>query len=289
MDATPNRFPGAQPVSFAKHHLDVLERDNYFVSEKADGVRCLLYMHVGDDGGFETFLLVLDIDGPKRILRFLLFDCVVLDGESLMRKTFDKRLGRLREFILKPHDAYLATHPEYAAVVPFSVELKELQLAYHLWAVMQQQPTLKHGSDGLLFTARDAPYVSGQCDQMIKWKPSEENTADFKIRYEPGSPPRFFLQIMQKGNVHSDITEMRPEPELLEEWTLSPPAGRIVECRYDPEWPGNWRFMRFRDDKDTANFVDVLNSIMQSIRDNVGEEEVCRAGRRLSRLLTAAM
>lgn len=111
--------------------------------------------------------LVLDIDGEMKYLRFLLFDCVVLDGENLMMKTFDKRLGRLRSFVLKPHDAYIAANPDYAAGLPFTVELKELQLAYHVWAVMQQQPTLKHGSDGLLFTAKDAPYVSGQCDKML--------------------------------------------------------------------------------------------------------------------------
>lgn len=63
----------------------------------------------------------------------------------------------------------------------------------------------------------------------------------------------------------------------MEESWLSEPSkyhGRIVECRYDPEWPDNWRFARFRDDKDTANFVDVLKSIMRSIEDNVSKEEL---------------
>lgn len=57
MNVNHERFPGAQPVSFAQFHLDALERDNYFVSEKADGVRCLLFMNRREDGAFETFLV----------------------------------------------------------------------------------------------------------------------------------------------------------------------------------------------------------------------------------------
>jgi len=57
MDVSHDRFPGAQPVSFAQQHLQELEHENYFVSEKADGVRCLMFCNVNPDGMYETFLV----------------------------------------------------------------------------------------------------------------------------------------------------------------------------------------------------------------------------------------
>jgi len=109
----------------------------------------------------------------------------------------------------------------------------------------------------------------------IKWKPGEENTVDFRVDVR-GTPdaPMFWIQIVANKSEHEDVAELTPEPELVDAWRAQPPHHRIIECRYDPDWPNSWRFTRFRDDKDTANHLTVMESIIESIQDNVTKEEL---------------
>lgn len=52
--------------------------------------------------------------------------------------------------------------------------------------------------------------------------------------------------------------------------------GRIVEVhrKVYPDGTKKWEFMRFRDDKKDGNFHKVVRNILQSINDNLNEEEV---------------
>lgn len=43
---------------------------------------------------------------------------------------------------------------------------------------------------------------------------------------------------------------------------------RIIECCWDAEMD-SWKFMRFRDDKNDGNFIDVVDRIIDSIKDGV--------------------
>ena len=90
------RFPGAQPVSFAREHVKELQQNEYFMCEKTDGLRCLLFLHWQDGPqGFKplTFLIdrknnYYDIQPPFRIPHYMhpgekepfLFG-TILDGE----------------------------------------------------------------------------------------------------------------------------------------------------------------------------------------------------------------
>lgn len=50
----------------------------------------------------------------------------------------------------------------------------------------------------------------------------------------------------------------------------------IVECRWDKKVgiSGRWRFMRFRRDKEKANYINVATNVQESIKDGVTKDEL---------------
>ena len=209
-----DRFPGAQPVSFSAKHLQELKERDYWVCEKTDGERFLLWMtndgpnplvyfinrkndyyyvpgfifphHVpGQDFHRDTILdgeLVEDRHPDGRIeLNFLVFDMLVLDGKTMMQRTLDKRMAYFKEQVLKPYGK--------TGQGPFPVKDKEIQFAYAMDMMFKEViPRAKkvHGNDGMIFTCKDTEYHPGTDPHILKWKPPEENTVDFllHIRWE---------------------------------------------------------------------------------------------------------
>jgi len=216
-------FPGAQPVSFCRHHFAALERVDYFLCEKTDGIRCLLfctvlvtphdpprelyilidrkndyyavpegYLHFpppGDDiAAFHTGTvldgeLVRDSlpDGTSR-LKYLIFDCLALDGRRITDRTLDVRLGKVKGFFYEPYRRFARKWPEEIRVAKFEAELKDMEFPYANAMMFRDRiPRLPHGNDGLIFTCRATPYVTGTDPHILKWKPPEENTIDFRL------------------------------------------------------------------------------------------------------------
>ncbi|KIW02438.1 uncharacterized protein PV09_06252 [Verruconis gallopava] len=338
MGRTNTNFPGAQPVSFARHHINELCNQDYFLCEKTDGIRCLLYITNGDAGEEIVYLidrkndyyfipngglhfpkhndptfnsfhsgtlldgeLVNDTmpDGSKK-LRYLVFDCVVLDNEPLMNRPLDKRIGRYFEFVDKPLKQFYARHPKDAEQFVFEVRFKAMDKPYALEEMFNHKlPNLPHGNDGLVFTCKSTTYVSGTDEHILKWKPAHENSIDFKlalgqfpvVTYDDGTTaedwdakPTFDLLVYHGSNDYetfaslyitdADWEAMKALNEQLD--------GRIIECYRDSQ--GRWRFKaeengapRFRDDKPTANHISTVRKVLESIEDGVTQEELIAA------------
>ncbi|KAI9638508.1 putative mRNA guanylyltransferase [Dioszegia hungarica] len=220
------RFPGAQPVSFTSGSLDLLEQKNFWVCEKSDGVRLLVFVVMnGMSGAQEVWLidrkqryfsvqglrfphwerkdqpltdtifdgeLVVDIDSStgESTLRFYAFDCLVLNGDKVVSKPIQSRFGRLKSWIVEPFNRALAQYPEWRDDLPFEVVAKEQLLSYHMKTVLDVHvPALQHGHDGLIFTCAESEYVMGTDEKILKWKPPSENSVDFKLelRFPPSS------------------------------------------------------------------------------------------------------
>ncbi|KAL1957186.1 hypothetical protein VTO42DRAFT_6220 [Malbranchea cinnamomea] len=333
-------FPGAQPVSFASRHILELQREDYFVCEKTDGIRCLLYCAHGDpdsdtpevhylidrknnyyyvpglhfpmpdDETFQSFHVDTLVDGELVIdryedgteeLKYYVFDCLVIDGTSLMHRTLDKRLGYFKEKVLKPYNAMYKKFPEEIPHRIFAVEDKSTQLSYGIEMMFRDIiPKVKkiHGNDGLIFTCRSTPYKIGTDEHILKWKPPNENTIDFRMRLEfplvdPDSEdeaegvtapypdydamPICHLFTLYNNNQYQPFGTMHLEESEWEDLKAlqKPLDDTIVECYRDEH--GRWRFMRFRDDKTDANHISTVESVLESIEDRVSEEDLIRA------------
>lgn len=326
----PHIFPGGQPVSFEARHLAALQAEDYYVCEKSDGVRYLLYFcrppsgpaaflidrnykfrylgglelprKDGKEGCQEETLLdgellidtfrvdehdeqqeedIYQLDDEevrqekkkktKKVMSFMIFDCLLVDGLNVMGEPLPGRLKHVQNDVILP----LKKFDDW----PFTLLLKTMYKPYHMGHLFSQViPALPHGNDGLVFTPVQDAYRSGTCPRMLKWKPAHMNTVDFRLaKNNNNKDGQLVLQVAQQGN-HQDYCPFEPEPEDREAWLRDPPLGKILECRYDPGRPAApWRFVRFREDKVMANAVHVVQKIIDSIGDNVKQEQLVKA------------
>ncbi|WBW74530.1 mRNA guanylyltransferase Ceg1 [Schizosaccharomyces osmophilus] len=233
---TNKAFPGSQPVSFAHKHLQTLKEKDYYVCEKSDGIRFLMYMtkdpsrpdrptvylidrhpnyyHISnliypiptDVSGkamhTETVLdgeLILERfpDGKKQ-LKFLVFDCLACDGKLYMNRPLDKRIGVFMVNIIIPLRQFMEKFPKSVSTFPFITEGKKMERSYGIEMLFRDIiPSLHHGNDGLIFTCVETPYITGTDHNLLKWKPKTINTLDFMLGLE-------FTEADEQGNVNFD-------------------------------------------------------------------------------------
>lgn len=313
-----------------------LRDGSYYVCEKTDGIRYLLYLTTDEHGGETVYLIdrkndywfihqrnlhfpteenelafhqATIIDGELVMDRqpdgvekpsFLVFDCLILDRKLLTERPLDKRLAYFQKNIYQPYKTLFKKYPHELKFQAFQLVMKDMQFSYGIGMMFHEVlPRLTHGNDGLIFTCRETPYKYGTDEHILKWKPADENTVDFKLALhfptvEPDEQdraeginepyvdyenvPQSKLLIFAQGEVPSDADPYKEFGDLYlaaEEWeTLKslgdPLDGRIIECYVDDV--GRWRMSRFRDDKLHANHISVVEKVIESIQNPVTQE-----------------
>lgn len=277
-----SRFPGSHPVSLTKNAVDVeLRRHRYYVCEKTDGERYLLFV-MGKYGCFlinrknQYFWVKIAVPkngitatyglpqnwqledhlfdgelvvGFDKVPVFYAFDTLAA-GTNVMSLPLTDRLRIIHSDLVGARQKFSHWKNMFAGE-PFIIKAKAMYRAEDVKFVFENVlPNLPHEQDGLIYTPVDKPYRPGTDFSLFKWKPPSMNSVDFLFK-EPDK-----LYCSNRGNLEQVAT--------LKDSICA--SNTIIECVLKD---GEWTVMRTREDKTGPNDIGVYHKIMESIRNPV--------------------
>lgn len=136
------------------------------------------------DGTLVDGELVLQTNPITKLqeLRYLMFDCQAINGRCLTSSPTSSRLAHLGKEFFKPYYDLRSIFPDKCVTFPFKLSMKHMNFSYDLVKVANSLEKLPHKSDGLIFTPVRTAYCIGMKDSLLlKWKPEDENSVDFKL------------------------------------------------------------------------------------------------------------
>ncbi|CAE7617302.1 CGT1 [Symbiodinium sp. CCMP2592] len=265
-------FPGAQPTSLTRQKIfEQLLKEPYVVCEKTDGERHLLLAHEGhvylidrkcrvwtcreqlplpaghdlSPGWHHNTLLdgelVLDaVEEGKTALRYLVYDAMHICGEDLTHRTLLYRLEKALSEVILPKEQLSALRGSTDNV---QLMLKDFFELWQLGEVTAIASELPHGTDGLVFTPVMVPYVPGTVPALLKWKPAEMNTVDFKLQVIKGGDSARNMHVkLLVGFKSKDAWQVKHTGhwlakmgDMFKKLREDPAAfdGKIAECKWN--------------------------------------------------------
>ena len=279
----PPIFPGPQPISIERAHFSVLNNNPYMVCEKTDGTRVVLLAFTFQG---KKVTLVINrslqmvwtplnlpksahqgtlIDGELVDKSIMMYDAVWVSGEDLKGKNFLDRLEKL-EFFVKGI-MRLAKDPVTVKTKSFVTldELEDFQT--------QVVPKLPYKTDGLVFTPVNDPIKLGTHETMFKWKPRDENTIDFQVKWKHNGYVGLYIQDRGALYFESEITPDKFEDSFVG-WLEE---NAILECRYmHEEHPMWWKPVGRRTDKTYPNNRRTYYRTLVNIKEDIKWQEFTR-------------
>ena len=277
----PPFFPGPQPVSIERKHFPVLKNNPYVVCEKTDGTRVALLAFTFQSKKVTLLLnrallmtyVTLNLprqahqgtilDGELVDKSLMVYDAVWVSGENLKPKNFLDRLDVTGKFIKSI--MRLAKDPVVVKLKNFVVlsELRDFQL--------NVVPKLPYKTDGLVFTPVNDPIRVGTHETMFKWKPRDQNTIDFQVKWN-GQRCGLFIQERGKLFFESEIPSNKIDDSFAN-WLVD---DTIVECQYMvDEYPMWWKPIGVRTDKTYPNNRRTFFRTIVNVKENIQWQEFC--------------
>lgn len=279
-------FIGAQPETLHRSQLTILYEQDYGITDKIDGKRCLLktndnntvYFIDTNLKAFKTDLLcntpncILDAEiftNNDNVVHFYIFDIIIYNNNDLrgnQQYPLIKRLELIKNITFNISDFYKTFIKTYY-----------FNNIFVACETIMSNPTL-YNKDGLIFVPINDPYpLSKKWKNLLKWKPAELNTIDFYSIQISKGVWELYVYDKDKDNVGNkknttDINILFKCPEHLSTKTFT---AYFDDDRYksntviEYSWINlQWVPLRTRWDKTLSkkgNFIDIALDIWKSI------------------------
>jgi hypothetical protein len=296
-------FPGCNPVSVSRSGLEVLHQHNYLISLKSDGVRYVLFCTTRPDGSGAALLIdrawnmyEIEVVAPEDFflketilegelvweqpkeerMVYLVFDGILIKGESLLLYPFEERLRRTQFVVRLSEELLHQENLEEAALEANAIVFTHydpciicrpkrfvgLKHASRLWS---ERSEADHRVDGVVACRCEDPYVKGSAlgGCMFKWK--EFATVDLqgnnKLRLSDAPLPATF-EALQIRLCASGVKAT--SHDVIAEYLITVDAKFV-----------NLFALRLRPDKSEANTLRVFELTVKDVIEQISIEELC--------------
>jgi mRNA-capping enzyme len=303
-----NKFIGAQPVSLDRQNITFLSQKNYHISWKADGTRYLMFIsdenkvymldrdncvfqiknikfpnrkdfgvHIKDSVFDGEMIVDIDPQTKQEYPRFLIYDALIFQGNLVGHCCFETRISCIQKEIIGAREEGKKRGLINRDIEPFGIRWKEfkslLDPRWKKFMTKEFENSLFHETDGIILqpSGKEDKYTVGRCIEILKWKPPELNSIDFKL-------------VVKKtkagvGEISSMVGflylggEQQPVGQLPMSSLTKKLDGKIVECKFDQK-SKRWIFMRERTDKTFPNHSSTARGVWDSIINPVNHSDL---------------
>uniref|UniRef100_A0AAX7TA05 mRNA-capping enzyme n=1 Tax=Astatotilapia calliptera TaxID=8154 RepID=A0AAX7TA05_ASTCA len=211
--------------------------------------------------------MIIDKVNGHPVPRYLIYDIIKFNGQPVGQCDFNIRLLCIEKEIISPRNEKMKTGQIDKTKEPYSVRQKPFYDIHASRKLLEGSFTsqVSHEVDGLIFQPCGR-YKPGRCDDILKWKPPNLNSVDFRLKITKvggeGLLPQTF-GFLYVGNYDRPFAQMKATKELKQY------DNKIIECTFTNN---SWVFMRQRVDKSFPNSYDTAMAVCQSIREPVTKE-----------------
>ena len=290
-----NTFPAPQPVSIEKKDFVKLERYDYRVSLKLDGVRFLMYF-IKDRNQTNQCILI------NRALNFFnihieaeqnIFNGTLLDGEVIFNKEQNRwdfmihdalilcgnKIGKLSHSArLTDTKCCIESFITNTGPNALYLDVKEFYLFTEFENFIDNIYSKSNNNDGIIFMPENLPVISGTQYSMLKWKPENKHTFDFLIKEsETENITNLEAHVYHMGKIiifakiHSNTTAGKEFIDKTKELT-GYKNECIVECSFNSE-TNNFSPVLVRTDKTHPNSMRTIERTLFNINENIKIED----------------